>query len=77
MNHLGRLIEAAKSDNTEQLETLLRSTDYREFVNESDDVDSYTPLIWAAKDGKNNAVDMLCKNRTTIIDKCAGWVSKE
>jgi ankyrin repeat protein len=71
---LETLIEAAASGNVELVHTLMNSSEYSSIVNDSDQHELYTPLIWAAKEGQAEAVDALCSHGETDKNKPGGWV---
>ena len=71
---LDELIDAAAIGDTDQIMKLMTQETYSSVVNHNDMYELYTPLIWAAKEGHYETVDLLCGYSMVDINQSAGWV---
>lgn len=77
---LNDLIAAAVQGNSSRIHSLMGSWDdeKRKLISNSmDSEETYTPLMWAAREGNAIAVEALCSYECVVKDKKGGWVSPQ
>ncbi len=71
---LDLLIEAAAAGNAAEIHRMLGFSEYKKVVNDCDEYEKYSPLMWAAKEGHHQVVEALSQYPEVELDKPGGWV---
>jgi len=76
LDPLYKLIYFARKGDADEIANLLKKDEFINVVNNTDENDKYTPLMWAAVAGQTSAVEVLCKHPKVEINERGGWVCK-
>lgn len=71
---LYKLIYLAKNGDADEIKILLEKQEFTDVVNDADNNEKYTPLMWAAVEGQTKVVEILCQNPVVNINGRGGWV---
>ena len=75
LDPLYKLIYLARKGLADDISVLLKKDEFNNVVNDTDNTEKYTPLMWAAVAGHTKTVQILIQHPEVNINGRGGWVS--